>query len=117
MPLVLCGFFAIFLFFGIKLITASLAFWMKRSISLMSGIYELSNFTKYPLEIFHDIVKVILVAIIPFSLVMYYPVSYLYEGKSIWVLTGIIGLVVSFLVGLGYLLFKLGLKRYESAGS
>jgi len=117
MPLVICGFLAIFLFFAIKLITASLAFWMKRSISVMSGIYELSNFTKYPLEIFHDIVKVILVAIIPFSLVMYYPVSYLYEGKSIWVLTGIIALVVSFLVMLGYLLFKLGLKRYESAGS
>lgn len=116
-PLILCGFFAIFLFFAVKLMTASVAFWTKRSITLMSGIYELSNFTKYPVEIFHDVVKVILLGVIPFSLVMYLPIAYLYQGKDIWMLTLIVGGVVTVLVFLSYAFFKKGLRRYESSGS
>ncbi len=116
-PLILCGFFAIFLFFAVKLVTASVAFWTKRSITLMSAVYELSNFTKYPVEIFHNVVKVILLGVIPFSLVMYLPIAYLYQGKDIWGLTAMVGGVVTLVVFLAYGFFKLGLKKYESAGS
>lgn len=117
LPLVICGILAIFLFTGIKLIFACIAFWTKRSIALMTSIYDLSNFTKYPVDIFNGIVRVILTYIIPFSLVMFYPINYIYEGKNIWLLTLIIFFVVNAILFIGYSLFKAGIKHYESAGS
>ena len=116
-PLIICGFFSIFLFTAIKLIFASLAFWVKRSISIMNTIYGFSDFTKYPIDIFGKFVKVILVYIIPFSLTMYYPVAYLYSDKSIWPLTLQVIIVVVLFVSFSYFLWLRGLKRYESAGN
>lgn len=117
LPLIVCEFFAIFLFTAIKLLTATISFWTKRSMPLMSGIYELSNFTKYPLEIFHQVIRILMVYIIPFSLVMYYPIADLYLGLNIWPLTGIIAGVVISLCLLAYAFWKRGLKKYEGAGS
>ena len=116
-PLIVCGFFAIFIFTAIKLIFASVAFWTKRSIELMTTIYELSSFTKYPINIFNRFVKVILVYIIPFSLAMYYPIDYLYRGESIWILTLAVAAVTILLCVIAYSLWHIGLKKYESAGN
>lgn len=115
--LVICCFVSIFLFTAIKLIYASIAFWTKRSIEILNSVYYLSEYTKYPIDIFNKAIKVILVYIIPFSLVMYYPIVYLIDGKNIWLLTLIIVGVVTLFSSLGYFLWHQGLKRYESAGS
>ncbi len=116
-PLIICAIFSIFIFTSIKLIFASIAFWTKRSIELMTTVYELSSFTKYPIDIFNRIVKVILVYIIPFSLAMYYPIHYLYQEKSIWMLTLVVGIATILLSSFAYFLWHTGLKKYESAGS
>lgn len=116
-PLIICLIASIFLFTSIKLIFSSLAFWTGRSIRLLTGIYDLSNFTKYPITIFNDVVKVLLTYIIPFSLFMFVPINYIYSNKPIWLLSLLLVNVVLILLIIGYLIWRAGLKRYESAGS
>lgn len=116
-PLIIIAFFTIFFFFSIKLIMGSLSFWTKRSIEFMTAVYSLSDFAKYPITIFNKVIKVIMLYIIPFSLIIFMPIKYLIEGKSLWLLTlSIAGVVILFLI-IALTLWHFGLKRYESAGS
>lgn len=116
-PFILCGIFATFVFTGVKLFFASIAFFTKRSIQVMTTVYEMSDFARFPIEVFGDTIKNILLFIIPFGLVIYYPVKYLLEGKDLWGLTALVALVTVVLNIIAYQFWKFGLSKYESTGS
>src|SRR5574344_959133 len=81
---ILCTVVAIFLFTGIKLIFASLAFWLKRSIGILNSVYALSDYARYPVKVFGDVVGSFLLFVIPFALVLYKPVESLLTPESAW---------------------------------
>ena len=108
---------SVFIFTAVKLITASVAFWVKDSAQLMQISYELNDYSRYPLNIFPKPLRFIMTFIIPFALVAYYPALYLLGKQTFF---GVIGLLVPVTLALcliAVLLWKRGLKRYESAGS
>ncbi len=117
MGLIVCEFFAIFLFTAIKLITATVAFWTKVSIQFMTNIYNLSSYVRYPVEALGKVVKILLFYIVPFGLIIYWPVSCLYSGTSLLLPAIICPLVCISLLIISYLFWQYGLKHYESAGS
>lgn len=117
MLLVVCALFAMMFFFSIKLIFGSLSFWTKRSIEVMTTVYDFSNFAKYPIDIFNRFIRVILTLVIPFSVVIFRPIQALLKDGNLWLET-----LYVIVVSVVFLLFSLrvwknGLKRYESAGS
>jgi len=116
-PLLLSGFCSIFIFFSVKLFNASLAFFFKRSISLMSSIYSLNEFAKYPVQLYGKVISSILIFIIPFSLGCYLPIQFLIFGGNMWILLLIIFGVTSIFLCISIALFNFGLSRYESSGS
>lgn len=110
-------FFATIIYTSIKLILASLAFWIKRSQSILFMFYSMSDFSKYPLEIYHKFIRSFITYIVPFALTAYIPASY-FLGASLLLPT--LGLVSGMGVGsflLGYIVFKVGMKQYESVGN
>lgn len=115
--LVICAFFSMWFFFAIKLIFASISFWTKRSIEVMTTIYEFSNFAKYPIDIFSGVIRFILTYILPFSVVIFFPIRALLFDGNLWLVTlyVIIASVVMFVISL--MIWTKGLSRYESAGS
>ena len=117
LALTLTAFFAIWFFFGIKLIFGSLSFWTKRSIEVMTMIYDFSNFAKYPIDIFNKAIRFLLTFILPFSVVIYLPIEALMFDKNIWLTTlyVFIASLLMFLVSI--FIWKRGLNRHESAGS
>lgn len=116
-PLVLCCLLATATFTAIKLFTATLAFWMKRSISLMNFVYSFSEYTMYPLKYIGKTIMVILYFIVPFGLAIYYPAQTLYDGGSMWLACLVVAATSSVLMTLAYLFWRKGLSRYESVGS
>lgn len=115
--LVICAFFAIFFYFGIKLLFGSLSFWTKRSIEVMTLFYGFSQFARYPLEIFNRFIRVILTFIIPFSVIIFFPVEALiFNGNLLWVALYVITASL-IMLGLSLFVWRRGLRRYESAGS
>lgn len=115
--LIVSAFFAMWFFFSIKLIFGSLSFWTKRSIEVMTLMYDFSNFAKYPIEIFNRVIRFVLTFLLPFSVVIYFPIRALLFGGNLWASTLYVG-VASFLMFMFSIwVWTKGLKRYESSGS
>lgn len=115
--LIVCAFLGIFCFTGIKLLFASLAFWVKNAGIFLNTVYNLSNYAKYPLKYMGKAFASIMFYVIPFGLFLYYPVEYLVLGKNIWwsVLWSAIAAVI--IIVLAFTAWHTGIKRYESAGN
>lgn len=102
---------------SIKLICASLSFWMKNSFNVLSMIYSVSDYAKYPISIYPKIIRSIITYILPFAFTAYYPVSYLFDKEKMYfasfatVIFSVIFAIIS------YSVWNVGLRKYESTGS
>ncbi|MDY0209864.1 MAG: ABC-2 family transporter protein [Acholeplasma sp.] len=115
--LLVSGFFAIWFFFAIKLIFGSLSFWTKRSIEVMTLVYDFSNFAKYPVDIFSKSIQFVLTFILPFSVVIFFPIRAFLFNENMWIVTLYVAISSVAMFLLSYFIWTKGLKKYESAGS
>ncbi len=102
---------------GVFLSLTALSFWTQDRISILPPVYNLLNFAQYPLTIFHKIVAFGLTFIIPFGFVAFYPSSIFLSrtGYALYAyLTPLAGLAC---LGLGCVIWRMGLRRYAGAGS
>lgn len=115
--LILCAVLGVFCFTGIKLLFASLAFWVKNAGIFLNTVYDLSNYAKYPVRYMGKAFASIMFFVIPFGLFLYYPVECLVTGASIWwsVLWSAVAAVA--LMTLSLTVWHIGISRYESAGN
>lgn len=108
---------------SVKLFFATLAFWVKISGPFLQVAYEMSDFAKYPTEIYARLVRVIITWVIPFAFVAYLPASYFVGKGEIFGMVGspaVIGIecciaVVFWLIA--YNFFQYGTRVYESSGN
>lgn len=101
----------IFAAFGV--ITQSLAFWLGNSEGLAQQLANaLISFSTYPTVIFRGAVKFALFTMIPAGFIAYVPVQLLREW-SLPLFAGLLGFALGS-VGLAWLVFRAGLRRYES---
>lgn len=109
--------FGTLIFTSIKIACAAIAFWIKQSGSILQIFYMSSDFAKYPVTIYNNIVKNIITYIIPFAFTAYYPASYILRGNNpVFCIGGVVILSTIFMV-LSVIVWNKGLDAYESAGS
>ena len=134
-PIVVGAAFSPLIYFGIKLWTMSIAFYNRRSLSIMSGFYNIKEYGKYPASIYHtgnwvgEVVYNVLLFILPFGLVGYLPLAaQMFPGQDIpflwfsipsnnYLIMGVILLVSLTQFALAYLFFNHAIKHYASAGA
>ena len=126
--LIVCFIFGALVITGLKLITSSIALWTKRSGIIMQTVYNMSDYAKYPLSIYNiaGVIKYLLLFIVPFGLIMTVPTEFILKGSCEFFgsLAGV-GYVISLVIiafaalfnFIGFRLFDLGLRCYESAGN
>lgn len=116
--LIVAVFIGAFIFTGVKLITCSLAFWIKRSGPLMNSVYNFCDFARYPITIYDKPMQFFLAFIVPFGLIISIPVQIVLKGtwSPYWVM-GVIILAATLLMTIGVILWNAGVKAYESTGS
>jgi ABC-2 type transport system permease protein len=117
---------ALIIFFSIKLIAASLAFWLTASGEVMTLVYEFSQFAKYPVGIYtKNIAKFLVLFIFPFSLGISAPFVFLF-GESIqflqwefggWSLVILNSVVTIVFFAISLFTWTRGIKRYEPTGT
>ena len=112
-----------FIYSAIKLLFASLAFWVKISGPFLQAAYNMADFAKYPTEIYAKAIRFIITWIIPFAFVAYLPASY-FLGVSGFMgmnnniaVIGIEVLIAIVFCFISYAVFTKGTKIYESAGN
>lgn len=108
---------AVLVLTGVFLALASVSFWIEDKIGVLPPIYNLSAFARYPVTIYHPVLRVLLTWVLPYAFVAFYPSThFLGRGEHVlfvW-LTPLAG-AASLAVGLT--VFHAGLGRYRSAGS
>lgn len=109
--------FGTLIYTSLKILCTALAFWVKRSGNLLSMVYDVNDFAKYPVTIYNNFVKNIITYIIPFAFTAYYPALYFLKGVNpIFNIGGTVffGIV---LFAVSYSVWCRGISSYESAGS
>lgn len=110
--LVLCG---ALLHTSVKLFFASLSFWTVTSMPAMYAASQVSEFSAYPLDIYHPSLKALLTWVLPFAFTAYVPCVYLLTGG-----TGLLGwlpVVTAGALALALTVWRRGVNRYEMTGS
>lgn len=108
---------ATIIYTSIKLFLASLAFWIKRSQSILFMFYSMSEFAKYPLEVYHKFIRTFITYIVPFALTAYIPASYFLGESSLLRSLGLTFFISAISLSIGLFTFNRGIRRYESAGN
>lgn len=109
--------FGIFIFASIKIACAAIAFWVKRSGSILQVLYMSSDFARYPVTIYNKAIRFVISYILPFAFTSYYPASYfLRGGNPLYCIGGTVVIAVIFLV-ISVGIWNRGIAAYESAGS
>lgn len=110
--------FGAVIYTALKLITCSIAFWTKRSGQLTQMVYNSSEFAKYPIKIYHPIIRFVMTFIIPFGLIISMPVDAMIKGNyNSWMISGLIIVLSVVLSVIGYIVWCAGINNYESSGS
>ena len=91
-----------------------LSFYIKKGTAVADMIANnIILFSNYPIVIFNTLVKVLMFTIIPCGFIVFVPAEYIFLSFNIWWILGMLAFAV-FVTTLAFLLFKLGLKRYNS---
>ena len=116
--LIISAIFGAMIITSFKIIFSSLAFIFKRSGPLLQIIYNFTNYAKYPISIYPEFIRIILIFVLPFGLFVSLPINTLLYGSynpyllSLW----IAGVAIIFFA-LSVFIWTRCEKRYESTGS
>lgn len=116
--LVVATVFGAMIITAVKITFASLAFKLKSSGKILQVAYNFINFTHYPMKIYPTVIRGLLTFLLPFALIVSYPVETLmFQMYSPYALCGmIIGAAVVFLT-ISIAIWGAFAKRYQSTGS
>jgi ABC-2 type transport system permease protein len=107
----------VFIYAGIKLVFASVAFWTRTSQSWLFAAYRVADFAMYPIGIYGTGLRFILTFALPFAFTAYFPAAAILGRED--PLLGFGGTIVAGAgaAAAGLLVWRLGLRAYESAGN
>jgi ABC-2 type transport system permease protein len=102
---------------AINLGSAASAFWIRTPWSLVpTFVHQLGDFAKYPITIYSLGVQALIVVAVPFAFISFFPTAYVF-GMEAWSLAGLLTpLVALYCLFIAVVLFRIGLRRYESTG-
>ncbi|WP_442600283.1 ABC transporter permease [Neobacillus sp. D3-1R] len=105
------------IFIAINLFFATFSFWMIDSLPIVWAVFNLSDFARYPLTIYHKGIRMFLTWIIPYGFTAFYPAAYFIDQDAYkWFVLWTPLVAVTCMV-LAYAFWKRGLKAFSSTGS
>ncbi|HUV71645.1 MAG TPA: ABC-2 family transporter protein [Clostridia bacterium] len=108
--------FSYLICYFIYFLFGSLSLFFVSASSFLNWLFEMTDFDRYPAEIYPLTMKIFLTFFLPLLFLAYIPTAYLL-GKisAIYILEG--GILMGFFYLITRILWQLGLKRYQSASS
>ncbi|MFI7598053.1 ABC transporter permease [Actinoplanes sp. NPDC049681] len=103
---------------AINLATNAVSFWLSSPTAMFAfAMHQVGDLARFPLSVYPVALKAALGAVLPFAFISFFPAAYLLDtGQSRWI--GLLTpLVAAYCAGAAMVIFKRGLRRYESAGN
>lgn len=109
---------AVFITTGFKIIVAGSAFKLKRSGPLLQFVYNFSRYAKYPIKIYPNFIKYILLFVVPLGLCLSMPFDNLFNPtyNPYYLSLFILGITAVFFT-ISLFVWKFFEKKYESTGT
>ena len=104
-----------FIYFCMLMFASIMTFWIVEVRNVIYPIAWFFDFTRYPLEVFHPVVRTVLIYFIPYAMGSFYPAAYLLRPANYAWAVWAVPLFTLSLFSLMYGLWSMGLKRYSSA--
>lgn len=79
--------------------------------------YMMNDFVKYPVDIYNNFIRNLITYIIPFAFTSYFPAMYFMTGENPLLNIGLTVFVSVIVMAIGIVIWNIGIKNYESAGS
>ena len=93
-------------------------FWLKGgNTSFAHLIHTFSEFGKYPLTIFQTGIQFVLIFIIPYAFISFFPTLYILDRGEYAVMGLLTPVVALITICITFVIFKLGLRVYDSPGN
>ncbi len=106
---------------SVFLVLTCVNFWFEDRLGIQPPVFNCIVFGRYPIEIFHPAVRILLQTVIPFAFIGYYPAGLLIAGerwgdgtRQVALLTPVVAVVFALMAGL---VWRAGIRRYHSTGS
>ena len=107
---------------AIFLFSSCLSFWTIKTKNIRNLIFfSARKFSSYPISFYPNMIKKLLIFVIPFAFVNYYPAQFYLKKSQLWYevkllpwLSPMIAFILFFVV---YHIWKIGLKQYTSTGN
>jgi viologen exporter family transport system permease protein len=109
-----CGFV---IYVAVFLLLTCVSFWVEDRVGIIPPIYNLLTFGRYPLDIYHPLIKVLLSWVVPFAFAAFYP-SAKFLGHDEYARYFLaMPLVAGAFLAAAVILWNRGVKNYASTGS
>jgi ABC-2 type transport system permease protein len=103
---------------SISLATNAACFWLSSPSPLFAfAMHQVGDLARFPLSIYPLALKAALGLALPFAFISFFPIAYLLGAGSARWLGLLTPLVAAYCAGMAALVFRRGLRRYESAGN
>lgn len=105
------------IYLGVFLLLTSCSFWFEDRLGIGAPIYNMIRFARYPVNVFHPVVRAILSWIIPFAFAAFYPAAHFLGAKEYRVFAALTPVVAVIVLTAAFATFSAGTRRYRSTGS
>ena len=102
---------------GMHLLVACLNFRLTNAIAALSTVTWMYRFGQYPVTIFTPPLRFLLTWVLPYAMMGFYPVAFLLRGaeyRLYGLLTPLMGVLF---MGMALLVWRVGMRHYQSTGS
>jgi ABC-2 type transport system permease protein len=103
---------------AINLATCSSAFWLSSPSSIFAfAMHQVGDLARYPVTVYTFGIRLVLTVAVPYAFMSFFPAGALLgRGRYAWI-GWLTPLVALYCVAMAMLIFRRGLRRYESTGS
>jgi ABC-2 type transport system permease protein len=112
--MVFCG---MMIYGGVFTTVAAFSFWWPDRVGLMAPMFNMITFGKYPVTIYNRLLQGILMWIIPFAFVAFFPSTFFFNDKKYQIYVFLIPVVSLCSMAVGTFIWNQGVRHYESTGT
>ena len=102
---------------SVFVVLASLSFHFEDRLGIAAPVYNLINFSRYPLPIFNSIIQFILSWVVPFGFVAFYPATFFFNRPGFQLFCYLTPVMAVLSMTVAALSWRFGVARYASTGS
>lgn len=102
---------------GINVALMSISLYTDSKNDIQPIIFNIGNYGRYPVNIYHRLIQIVLTWVLPFAFVGFYPASFFldrHEWRYFALLTPVVGMIVLLL---GLYCWNRGIRHYRGAGN